>query len=1051
MYEIQGYKLHIGQEMKIKIALHLWFWCFCVGDLSILCGQSIKYKTTYAAMPAGLQIREVHDVFQDSRGFIWATLRTKLYRFDGYTFSDFSEIRIPGPELSSISLSTNNYSRIEKLNEKYFYVYYVEDPSIIDLIHIDSLNLTPIRLNQFIPMAKVLDVTPIPGTDKVAVFCKENGLLVLYDFYPISTTLVRKDSFDLTPFRLERLEKISSTVTPEGIAFFTASSLPIICFNSLDHTVIPLEIPFSGANFSILNVFKNQTLYFTDSTQNKLWMYNLKDHSISPARQDGFRGKVKYFSLDAKGNVIIANVREQYFREIMLLPSDGSPPVFFNDILREESKITQIRGDDFLNQIFVSSINGIYIFSNENKQFNAILNKELKNGAFGHVLRGMVDDGRGHLFIAEDGNSLYKMDLNSDTIIKTYKTSMYDLATPGTIKMIGHNIWGIRTVSNNIRQVYCLDLDTEKFKYYDLPIPTFKIRDFEILDSNVMIYLGYDSRADTLMTWRFNAHDYSWHSMYTHTTLNKPTDIFLDKSNRLWIGSESGLYVYFLNSGQIQKVDHEKEDSIYNSNYKIALSSIPGSDHILVGSDAGLFILDPMTLKYIAHFTKEANGISHNYIEALLPIGNDEVFLTTRSGLSLLNIRTGMAVNFYENDGLAHNEFNRFSAFKSSNDKYYFGGINGLSFISSDKLRKYESKDVLSLSRFFRFDYKSGKEINYVANLNIKERIVIKPDDQYFGFDIMRPDYYEPEFNQFQTWLEGYEQKWQNPSNQHQIRFGRLPKGNYWLHLRPFPAPGSEKVILIQVQAHFYQSSWFISCLIFLLLLGGISLSLYFSNKRQKKVLEKQKTEQKFKDLEAAALRAQMNPHFIFNCLSSIQQFIIEHDVDAASKYLGAFSRLIRLALHSSVDGKHSLQDEIDMLENYLGLERLRFGDRFSYQITVEPDLDKEDIYFPPLLIQPFVENALLHGMKNKKEGGKILVSFAQHEIGIHASVTDNGPGYSAEIRSLDSSGHRSVGMTLTKNRLEILSRKNSFFMKPILGPDGKAEGTVAEILIPVL
>ncbi|MBK8278665.1 MAG: hypothetical protein IPK94_00395 [Saprospiraceae bacterium] len=127
---------------------------------------------------------------------------------------------------------------------------------------------------------------------------------------------------------LERLEKISSTVTPEGIAFFTASSLPIICFNSLDHTVIPLEIPFSGANFSILNVFKNQTLYFTDSTQNKLWMYNLKDHSISPARQDGFRGKVKYFSLDAKGNVIIANVREQYFREIMLLPSDGSPLFF---------------------------------------------------------------------------------------------------------------------------------------------------------------------------------------------------------------------------------------------------------------------------------------------------------------------------------------------------------------------------------------------------------------------------------------------------------------------------------------------------------------------------------------------------------------------------------------------------------------------------------------------------------------------------------------------------------------------------------------------------
>ncbi|MBL0112720.1 MAG: histidine kinase [Saprospiraceae bacterium] len=134
----------------------------------------------------------------------------------------------------------------------------------------------------------------------------------------------------------------------------------------------------------------------------------------------------------------------------------------------------------------------------------------------------------------------------------------------------------------------------------------------------------------------------------------------------------------------------------------------------------------------------------------------------------------------------------------------------------------------------------------------------------------------------------------------------------------------------------------------------------------------------KIRDLEAEALRAQMNPHFIFNCLNSIQLFINEHDSTSASKYLSDFTRLVRLALHGSVDGRHSLQDEIDMLENYLGLERLRFGEKFTFKIEIDPEFDKDNIFFPPLLIQPFVENALVHGISNKMKGGKINISFIQ-------------------------------------------------------------------------
>jgi len=225
----------------------------------------------------------------------------------------------------------------------------------------------------------------------------------------------------------------------------------------------------------------------------------------------------------------------------------------------------------------------------------------------------------------------------------------------------------------------------------------------------------------------------------------------------------------------------------------------------------------------------------------------------------------------------------------------------------------------------------------------------------------------------------------------------------------------------------------------------------HHQQKKRNEELELQKTNQRFKDLETAALRAQMNPHFIFNCLGSIQQFINEHDTESASKYLANFARLVRLALHSSVDGKHSLQDEIDMLDNYLGLERLRFGEKFTYEIQADPALDKEDIYLPPLLIQPFVENALLHGMKNKTEGGKINVCFNLHEKGINASVSDNGPGISAEKRSMDSSGHKSIGMTLTKKRLEILSNSDVFNVSSILDNEGVVTGTKVSMVIPIL
>ena len=140
------------------------------------------------------------------------------------------------------------------------------------------------------------------------------------------------------------------------------------------------------------------------------------------------------------------------------------------------------------------------------------------------------------------------------------------------------------------------------------------------------------------------------------------------------------------------------------------------------------------------------------------------------------------------------------------------------------------------------------------------------------------------------------------------------------------------------------------------------------------------------------------------------------------------------------------------MLDNYLALEQMRFKGKFKYEISKDSIANPDDIYLPPMLIQPFVENSLKHGMKNNAKEGLIKIDFEQVDGTLHVSVTDNGPGFSTKHLE-DGKEHKSIGMKLTKRRLDILSdqsQQNNFFMENIIGPDGEVKGARAKIRIPV-
>jgi sensor histidine kinase YesM len=177
--------------------------------------------------------------------------------------------------------------------------------------------------------------------------------------------------------------------------------------------------------------------------------------------------------------------------------------------------------------------------------------------------------------------------------------------------------------------------------------------------------------------------------------------------------------------------------------------------------------------------------------------------------------------------------------------------------------------------------------------------------------------------------------------------------------------------------------------------------------------------------LEQEAARLQMNPHFIFNALNSIQGFISTNDAVQAKKYLAQFGKLMRLILENAREEFIPLQNEISMLENYLALEQLSANHRFEFVITHTESIDPARIEIPPMMIQPFVENAVVHGVNKKAEKGKITIHFRTYGNVLLCEINDNGIGrrQSAHINRQSRPGHKSTGISVTTRRLKQYSQ----------------------------
>lgn len=204
-------------------------------------------------------------------------------------------------------------------------------------------------------------------------------------------------------------------------------------------------------------------------------------------------------------------------------------------------------------------------------------------------------------------------------------------------------------------------------------------------------------------------------------------------------------------------------------------------------------------------------------------------------------------------------------------------------------------------------------------------------------------------------------------------------------------------------------------------------------------------------ELKLMALRSAMNPHFIFNALNSIQFFIAKNDRLNAINYLSTFSKLIRGILTNSVNNKVKLAEEIELLKHYVNLELLRFEDKFEVIFSISPELEIDNIEIPSLLIQPYVENAILHGLYNKSAKGTLKISIREDKDSVLFEIEDDGIGREAarKLRQQNFPQHKSMGTVLTEERLRVINmeEKASFEIVDLFDKE-KSTGTLVRIWV---
>jgi ligand-binding sensor domain-containing protein len=942
----------------------------------------------------GLPSSKIYDIHQDGKGYIWFATENGVSRFNGYTFTNFTT-REGLASNSTLRLYEDYRGRIWFLSYQGTLSYYHEG-EIEAYRHNDKLKdvSVPFIANIYVDEEETLWLSPFNG-----------GLIKQDSTGDLSFVHEREPSEDSIYLYLEKREH---GLIGFYFNFAKMAEAPDRKISNLSEASASYKLPIIKGEHHYNYVETPDHTYIAFGNK----VFEVQGDSILARHY--FGDEIIRLYRDASNNIWLS---EKFHGVSMYKGSldDGPQHHFFQDI-----SVSSVLQDKEGNYWFTTTENGVFFVPSLNLRVFNEQNIDIQN----EVIVSLEVNGD-DVFFSTDHKEIYHALISGDQLM--------NVQSLGNDREFIDNIYAILSYSDDILYItgdYMPGLPDSILVYkkdrFDVHAVEFGYNLVKASDGTVIL-----GQTNGIKIIRGNRILY-----------RTPIDLFdvrvfavAESDTGLLLGTISGLKIF--KDGQYASLD--SIDPVLGSRITTLHNT---ADRLWVGSfDDGLAVVSKDTVYHL----DEANGLSSNRIKSMCIVNDTQAWIGTNRGLNRIDVKEGQYLQFDVRvldiwDGLPSNEINEI---RQQGNDIWLATDKGLVAFNPEILSYQPLPLTLVLDHVF-LDTEQELDPGQVAELNHNENNLT--------FVYQAITYKNPRRTVYHYKLEGLNQNWNSTLNT-SVRFHDLPPGKYTFFLRGTNADGGSSELVqysFMIRKRFTQTAGF---LVSMIALGGLLIFIVVRSI----LTVQQKRSQLQRQIylaEQKAMLSQMNPHFIFNSLNSIQNFILENDHANANVYLVIFSSLIRKILEASKKNFISLKDEIDIIKLYLELEKFRFQDRFEYTITIDPGINPGSITLPSMILQPFLENAIWHGIMPKEGKGHLDLKVTRKDKGaLKISITDNGIGRKkAEEITRKRKHHKPTGMKNVTERLKLLNELNntnhSVEIRDLVDEQGTGNGTSVEIYL---
>jgi streptogramin lyase len=518
-----------------------------------------------------------------------------------------------------------------------------------------------------------------------------------------------------------------------------------------------------------------------------------------------------------------------------------------------------------------------------------------------------------------------------------------------------------------------------------------------------------------------------------------------DSRGRLWFATTNGVIRFDPSDSSLRHFTHDAADARTLAHNEVWAMLLDRTGRLWIGTmGGGLEQYDEERDRFIHHTVR--NGLPSNVVKSLLEDAHGGLWIGTDNGLSHFDPAIGRFRNYRTSEMREAGSFQPRAACALRDGSFLFGMEHGLLQMHPDSVRD----DTTTAPLVFTRVTVQGRE--RAADVLDGDTVLLGPSENAVSFAFAALDYRNSEQIEYAYRLDGAHRAWNLLGQRHECSFAELPPGRYVLLIRSTNADGRWSArtlrVTIMVLPPFYLRWWFL--LPSILILAGAAGALLVW--RIRAIRRRAEHDRRLVESELKALRLQMNPHFFFNALNAIQNYLAARDERQANAFISRFARLMRMILENSRSATVTIAEELDAVTQYMELEAMRFEHRFAYRLEVDPGIDTR-MRIPSMLIQPYVENAIRHGLQPLATGGLLTVALRRLDDAISCRIEDNGIGRDRAAAGDPQSERRSLGMHITRERLEILNatrkRRMALIVTDLHDGNGAPSGTRVEIVIP--